>query len=160
MNLIVIVSDTFRYDHLSANGNSSCSGAFRAAIARMPAVARLQGSCCSPMTLHRYGEQIAGLREYGAIAAIPPDPYDIEAGHAKELIGYFSLELTPEERAHYDYAVANSNEKGPCCCGCWRWEVYGGLGKHLIRELGFTGEQVAEVWDLSDGCGGDGEHLH
>ena len=152
------LQDRFRY--LSANGNSSCSATFKASIARMPDVARLQGSCCSPMSLHRYGEQVAGLKGYGGIPEIPPDPYDIEAKLAKRLMGYFSLELTPEEQDHYDYAMANSDEGGPCCCPCWRWEVYGGLGKYLIRTLSFTGQQVAEVWDLSDGCGGDGEHLH
>jgi hypothetical protein len=29
----------------------------------------------------------------------------------------------------------------------------------LIREHGFTGEQVTQVWNLSDGCGGDA-HTH
>jgi hypothetical protein len=56
--------------------------------------------------------------------------------------------------------MENSDKKGPCCCQCWRWHVYGGLAKYLIREHGFTGEQVAEVWDFSDGCDGSGEHLH
>jgi len=48
----------------------------------------------------------------------------------------------------------HSEEKGPCCCQCWRWKMYGGLAKYLIRERHFTGEQVTEIWNLSDGCGG------
>jgi hypothetical protein len=32
--------------------------------------------------------------------------------------------------------------------------MYGGLGKFLIREHHLTGEQLVEVWNLSDGCGG------
>ena len=55
---------------------------------------------------------------------------------------------------HCDLAMATSNEKGPC--RCWRWDVFGGLGKLLIREHGFT---VAQIWNLSDGCGGDA-HMH
>ena len=73
---------------------------------------------------------------------------------------YYGLELTPEEQEAYDYAMQNSNEKGPCCCMCWRWYVYGGLAKFLIKHHDFTGEQITEVWNLSDGCGGDSEHQH
>lgn len=71
----------------------------------------------------------------------------------------YQTPLGVEEQGHYDDAIATSEEKGPCCCQCWRWEVFGGLGKLLVREHGFTGEQVAEVWNLSHGCGGDA-HLH
>ena len=73
---------------------------------------------------------------------------------------YNSIQLTAEEQKAYDYAMANSDEKGPCCCKCWRWNVYGGLGKYLIKNYKFTGQQVTEVWNLSDGCGGDNDHHH
>ena len=158
-----------QFDYLSQNGNSSCSGGFKDSIAQMPDDARLQGSCCSPMSIHRYSEQVEGLKEFKSAlrpldelgaSKIPDDPYDIEARLAKELIAYYDLELTPEEQAAYDYAMQNSSEKGPCCCKCWRWYVYGGLGKYLIKNHGFTGEQLTEVWNLSDGCGGDSEHHH
>ncbi|HXF44372.1 MAG TPA: hypothetical protein VNK70_02840 [Candidatus Paceibacterota bacterium] len=154
-----------KFDILSKNGNSSCSVSFRDSISSMPDDARLQGSCCSPMNIHRYSEQVEGLKKFksvippaGGIDKIPDDPYDIEAGLAKELISYYDTELTAEEQGAYDYAMQNSSEKGPCCCKCWRWYVYGGLGKYLIKNHGFTGEQVTEVWNLSDGCGGDSEH--
>ena len=154
-----------RFDYLSKNGNSSCSGGFKDSIANMPDDARLQGSCCSPMSMHRYTEQVEGLQKFKSIASqniekIPNDPYDIEAKLAKELLSYYNLELTPEEQKAYDYAMLNSMEKGPCCCKCWRWYVYGGLGKYLIKNYKFTGEQVTEIWNLSDGCGGPGDHVN
>ena len=110
------------------------------------------------MNLHRYIEQVEGLKKYKDVKEIPSDPYDIEAGLAKKLQAYYDTELTSDEQKAYDYAMANSMEKGPCCCKCWRWYVYGGLGKYLIKNYKFTGEQVTEVWNLSDGCGGAGDH--
>jgi hypothetical protein len=148
------------FEYLSENGNSNCSRQFMESIATMPPTKRLQGSCCSPMDEHRYIEQVKGLRSYKEIANIPTDPYDIPAGLAQKAMSFYSAELTEKEQAAYDYAMENSDEKGPCCCQCWRWHVYGGLAKYLIRERDFTGEQVAKIWDLSDGCGGSGEHVH
>lgn len=148
-----------RFEYLSKNGNSSCSSAFKDSIATMPGNARLRGSCCSPMSLHRYSEQTEGLKEYQGISIIPSDPYDVEAGLAKKLIAYYDIKLTAKEQKAYDFAMQNSEEKGPCCCKCWRWFVYGGLGKHLIQKYNFTGEQITEVWNLSDGCGGE-KHTH
>lgn len=148
------------FKYLSENGNSNCSREFMESIATMPATKQLQGSCCSPMDEHRYLEQVKGLRNYKEIAMIPTDPYDIPAGLAQKLMPHYSVTLTAQEQTAYDYAMENSDEKGPCCCQCWRWQVYGGLAKYLIREHGFTGEQIAKVWDFSDGCGGSGEHVH
>ncbi|MEK7541628.1 MAG: hypothetical protein AAB533_02145, partial [Patescibacteria group bacterium] len=142
------------------NGNSACSANFQKSIPQMTDTDHIRGSCCSPMGLHRYSEQVEGLKKYSNIPEIPPDPYDIGASLAKRLMGYYDMELTPAEQVAYDYAMTHSHEKGPCCCKCWRWYVYGGLGKYLIRNYGFTGEQLTEVWNLSDGCGGDGEHHH
>lgn len=154
-----------QFEELSQNGNSSCSGGFKNSIAAMSDDARLKGSCCSPMSIHRYTEQVEGLQKFKSIssqniAEIPNDPYDINAGLAKRLISYYDIVLTPDEQAAYDYAMLNSSEKGPCCCKCWRWYVYGGLGKYLIKNYNFTGEQLTELWNLSDGCGGDEEHTH
>lgn len=148
-----------RFAHLSAHGNSNCSRQFMSAIPAMPADARLQGSCCSPMGLHRYAEQRQGLQAFAAIETIPLDPYDIAAPLAARLMSFYDRELTPAEQAAYDYAMNNSAEGGPCCCKCWRWHVYGGLAKHLIRDHQLSGAQIAKVWDLSDGCGGE-SHAH
>lgn len=147
-----------QFELLSAQGNSSCSAAFADSVDAMPDSMRLQGSCCSPMDMHRYVEQVTGLRKFAAVPEIPADPYDIDAALAKKLKAYYDAALLPEEQKAYDFAMANSNEKGPCCCKCWRWYVYGGLAKLLIQKYGFTGAQVVEVWNLSDGCGGPGDH--
>ena len=147
-----------RFEQLSNSGNSSCSAAFTDTIGTMPEGARLQGSCCSPMDIHRYSEQVAGLQKYEDIPEIPADPYDTDAALAKQLKAFYDTELTPEQQRAYNFAMEHSNEKGPCCCKCWRWYVYSGLGKLLIQQYGFTGEQVIDVWNLSDGCGGAGDH--
>lgn len=149
-----------KFDYLSTHGNSSCSSSFQQSIPNMPDNARLQGSCCSPMSYHRYSEQVEGLKKYKDISEIPKDPYDIETGLAKKLMAHYDDQLTPQQQQAYDYAMQNSSEKGPCCCKCWRWYVYGGLAKVLIKNYGFTGQQITEVWNLSDGCGGDEEHNH
>jgi len=149
-----------RFDYLSKNGNSACTPAFADSIARMPVTARLQGSCCALMDRHRYVEQVRLLKKYSAIPEIPPDPYDIAAGTAQKAMSYYNLALSPGEEKAYQYAMDNSDEKGPCCCQCWRWTMYGGLAKFLIREHRFTGDQVTGVWNLSNGCGGGAEHNH
>jgi hypothetical protein len=121
---------------------------------------RLQGSCCSKMDFHRYSEQVEGLKKYSDIKQIPQDPYDIPVPLAKELLGYKNdIKLTAEQQMIYDEAVKMSHEKGPCCCKCWRWDAFEGLAKFLITEHGFNAAQVADVWDLADGCGGKG-HEH
>ncbi|MBI3231842.1 MAG: hypothetical protein HYZ51_02050, partial [Candidatus Doudnabacteria bacterium] len=148
-----------KFDLLSKNGNSSCSGIFKDSILTMPDDKRIQGSCCSPMSMHRYSEQVEGLKKYKNIPEIPSDSYDIDTRIAKQMIANYDIQLTPEEQRAYDYAMQNSDEKGPCCCKCWRWYVYGGLAKVLIQKYNFTGEQITEIWNLSDGCGGEGDHV-
>jgi hypothetical protein len=148
-----------KFRDLSQNGNSSCSIDFMNSIPSMPPMSRLKGSCCGPMALHRYSEQIEGLKQYADISIIPSDPYDIDAGLAQKLLANYDLPLTADEQRAYDYAMQHSEEKGPCCCQCWRWHVLGGLGKLLVHEHDFTGEQLTKVWNLSNGCGGD-THEH
>ena len=149
-----------KYEFLKANGNSNCSSEFLESISSMSNEARLQGSCCAEMDPHRYVEQIDALREYVRIPEIPPDPYDISAELAKKLIASYDNPLTPTQQSVYEYAMSNSDEKGPCCCQCWRWKVYGGLGKFLIQAKGFDGKQLVNVWNNSNGCGGGAEHRH
>ena len=148
-----------QFKELSENGNSACSVDFMNSIDSMSSDVNIKGSCCSPMDFHRYQEQREGLKKYSAIAEIPADPYNIPAPLAKQLKGYYDITLTPEQQKTYDYAMQHSHEKGPCCCKCWHWYVYGGLAKLLIQKYAFTGAQVADVWNLSDGCGGAG-HDH
>ena len=144
-----------RFAYLSKDGNSNCSQSFMDSIAAMPAGARLQGSCCSPMVLQRYKKQIAGLKKFANVKEIPLDPYDIDAAQAKPMLAAYSIKLNGAQQAAYDYAMKHSAEKGPCCCKCWRWHAYGGLAKMLIRDRHFTGPQITQVWNLSDGCGGN-----
>ncbi|PIO07357.1 hypothetical protein COU59_03455 [Candidatus Pacearchaeota archaeon CG10_big_fil_rev_8_21_14_0_10_34_12] len=118
---------------------------------------RLQGSCCSAMDFHRYKEQVEGLKKYSDIDKIPEDPYDISKELTNELLDYQkNINLTSEQQKIYDGAVLLSDEKGPCCCKCWRWYAFEGLAKYLITEHDFNSEQIAEVWNLEDGCGGKG----
>lgn len=149
-----------RFEFLSRNGNSNCSRQFMKSIRSMSADARLQGSCCSPMDFHRYGEQVEGLKAFADIDLVPADPYDIPAPLAARLMQLYDVVLTPAQQAAYDYAMKHSNEGGPCCCQCWRWVVFGGLAKQLIRDRGFSGEQIAKLWDLADGCGGEKHEGH
>src|SRR3989344_4484447 len=77
------------FDRLSSAGNSTCSAVFADSIMTMQSGAQIQGSCCSPMSFHRYDEQIEGLKKYKEILEIPPDPYSVNVGLAKEMIAYY-----------------------------------------------------------------------
>jgi hypothetical protein len=143
-----------RFESLSQHGNVECSAKFEKLISTMPPDGRLQGSCCAPMDEARYRQQIDGLRNYSDIVEVPPDPYDIPAPLAHKLMDYYTLALTKEEQGAYDYAMEHSDMQGPCCCKCWRWKVYGGLGKYLIRTRHYTGQQVVDLWNVGQGCGG------
>ncbi len=150
-----------RFDLLSSENTNLCAGP--SFIFSMSDDERLQGSCCSPMDFHRYKEQVEGLKKYSYITKIPSDPYDISVSLAKELLDYQkNIQLTPEQQSIYDEAMKMSEEGGPCCCKCWRWYAFEGLAKYLITEYSFNAEQIAEVWDLLDGCGGEGhiEGMH
>ncbi len=146
-----------KFNKLSYNGNVACFGPD--AIYSKSDSERLQGSCCSPMIFHKYEEQIEGLKKYSYIDKIPSDPYDIPVDLAKQLLDYDkAISLSSDEQRIYNTAMKMSDEGGPCCCRCWRWYVYEGLAKYLITEYNFTADQIAEVWNLSDGCGGE-DHL-
>ncbi len=150
-----------KFDSINANSNSACYGI--KTVMQMPDDGRIMGSCCGPMYLHTYREQIESLKKYKDYDFIPKDPYDILVSQAKALINDFkTIKLSPEQQKIYEAAKKLSHEGGPCCCGddfrddtCWRWKVYGGVAKRLITEYNFNAKQVAEVWDVSDGCGGD-----
>lgn len=148
-----------KFHYLSKNGNSNCSSQFRDSLLMMSPPARIQGSCCGPMALHRYKEQIEGLKEYAKFPEIPPDPYDIDSGFAARMLKEYTVELNRVYLAKYNTAMELSAEGGPCCCKCWRWEVLGGMGKVLIRDRQIDGKMLAKIWDLTDGCGGD-DHAH
>ena len=96
-----------RFEWLSKNGNSTCSMEYLDSIENMPASARLQGSCCSEMNLERCAKQVDALKRYGAISEIPPDPYDVPAPLAQQAMAAYDMQLTADEQAAYDYAMAD-----------------------------------------------------
>src|SRR3989344_8465124 len=59
-----------KFDYLSQNGNSSCSANFQKSIPQMADADHIRGSCCSPMSFHRYSEQVEGLKKYANIPEI------------------------------------------------------------------------------------------
>jgi len=145
-----------RFNILSNANSNSCGGTFMF-VDSLPEDGRIQGSCCSAMDFHRYSEQIEGLKKYRYFEIIPKDPYDVPVAHAKQLLEYQkTIVLNEEQQEIYNNAMAISHEGGPCCCKCWHWYAYEGLAKYLIVEEGFSAEQIAEIWDLSDACGGKG----
>ncbi len=147
------------FDFLSSNTNSYC-GLIPQTVDGYSNDQNIQGACCGAMDLHRYQEQVEGLKKYSEISQIPEDPYNIPVSLAKELFEYQkTIVLSEEQQKTYDQAVEMSHEGGPCCCRCWRWTAFEGQAKYLITEHNFTAEQVAEVWDLEDGCGGAGHAM-
>jgi len=143
-----------RFAELSGARTNFCAGPD---ILRKTNAGRLQGSCCSAMDFHRYKEQIEGLKKYSGIEKIPSNPYDIPISLAEDLLDYQkTISLSPSQQSVYGGAVKMSHEGGPCCCKCWRWYAFEGLAKYLITEHNFSAGQIAEVWNLEDGCGGAG----
>lgn len=144
------------YRDLSQRRTNRCDLQPRQVMA-LPNTSRLQGACCSTMDRAHYREQVRGLQRYRALSEIPRDPYDIRASLAKHLLRYDrSVHLSRAEQATYERAMRMTDEKGPCCCHCWRWNAFEGLARHLIADRGWRAAQVAEVIGLIDGCGGSG----
>jgi len=156
---VLLAGTAEKMEYLS-NENSSFCGLQPTSVDSYADSDRIQGACCGAMDLHRYQEQVKGLKEYSDISQIPEDPYDIPATLAKKLFTYQrDIKLTDTQQAIYDEAMSLSDEKGPCCCKCWRWTAFEGQAKYLITDHNFNAEQIAKVWDLEDGCGGAG-HEH
>lgn len=125
------------------------------AILAYPAGKHLQGSCCTKMDATSYRAQVRALRRYRSLPEIPRDPYDVPAGVAQRLLRYDeSIALSPSQRGIYARAMSMSDEKGPCCCKCWRWNAFRGLSKYLISHRGWRAPQLASLIGALDGCGG------
>ncbi|MBI2621191.1 MAG: hypothetical protein HYW63_00905 [Candidatus Levybacteria bacterium] len=148
-----------KFNYLVSQTSNNC-GLQKEIVFNYPDDQRIQGSCCDKMDRHAYQEQIEGLKKYKDISIIPTDPYDISASQAKQLFKFFEeIELTSEQQTIYNEAMKMSDEGGPCCCKCWHWDAYEGLAKKLIADFGWDSEQIANLWDISDACGGTG-HEH
>lgn len=145
-----------QFEFLSKQRSSSC-GLQPTTVSNYPDDQRIQGACCSAMDMHRYQEQVEGLKKYSDIDVIPEDPYNIPASLAKKLFDYEqNITLTAEEQAVYDQAEELAGEGGPCCCKCWRWHAFKGQAMYLISEYGWGAQEIADLWDIEDGCGGAG----
>jgi hypothetical protein len=142
-----------------ASKSSNYCGLQAAGITRFGDEHRLQGSCCSAMDEHAYREQVEQLRAYRGIRQIPRDPYDISASLVKRLLEYDRrMSLTGGQHRTYARSMAMSEQKGPCCCPCWRWTAFRGLAKFLISDRHWRSRRVATVIDLLEGCGGPNHH--
>lgn len=143
-----------KFADLSRQHSNRC-GLQAAEIRAHPDRQRLQGSCCSPMDEPSYQAQVAALRRYAAIPEIPTDPYDIPAGLVKELLhDRAAITLSPAQATTYRQAMQRTPEQGPCCCHCWRWDAFEGLGKFLIARKGWSAPELARLIAALDGCGG------
>ena len=143
-----------RFVYLARQRSNRCNLQARELLRRR-GDGRLQGSCCSPMEEHAYAEQVRTLRQYMRIRQIPPDPYDVRVSLAQRLLRYQTdIRLSPSERALYTRAMEMSDEKGPCCCRCWRWTAFEGLSKYLIARRDWQPPRLARLIEALDGCGG------
>ena len=108
-----------------------------------------QGSCCSPMVLSHYIQQIEELKNYSDIAMIPPDPYNVSVGHIKQMLNYYdNITLNQSQNATFNEAAPMTQDKSWCCCQCWAWYAHAGLAKYLIKYYNFNATQVAHIMDL------------
>lgn len=126
-------------------------------LRRMDEGLRLQGSCCFPMNRARYEQQRRELQRFRKDRVVPRDPYDISVVMAKRLLAYRDIALDKSERAAYQRATELSELGGPCCCPCWRWQAFKGQAHFLLDRRGWSARQVAELWDVEEGCGGPDE---
>lgn len=121
-----------------------------------PSGSSMQGSCCSPMDMKKYVSQVNGLKKYAAIPQIPPDPYDISITSGKQMLGWYdNIQLTPAQQSVYDAAQKMTADHGWCCCQCWAWYTHAGLAKYLITQHNYTTQQLVDVTNLEDCCGGN-----
>ncbi len=113
----------------------------------------LGGQCCGAMKdTGAYHDQLKKLQVYKNIPDIPLNPYKTPVELAKKWIDYDkATTLTAEEQSIYDQAMKDSKE-GPCCCKCWHYYVNEGIAKKLIKDNGFSSQQIVEYWNFSSIC--------
>ncbi len=120
-----------------------------------PNGAYFQGSCCSPMDWNHYQQQIAGLKNYSDIPAIPQNPYNVSVVQVKQLLGYYdNITLNASQNATFNQAAPLTQDQSWCCCQCWAWYAHAGLAKYLIKNYNYNVSQIVTVTNLEDCCGG------
>ena len=141
--------------HTDVCANLGNKPAIMAAMQRLPDGNYLQGSCCDPMNMRHYAQQIAALKAYASDSNIPADPYNMSVAMAKRLLqDDQSIALTSAQQSEYDQAPGKTADHGWCCCQCWAWYAHSGLAKYLITARGFSAARVVAVINLEDCCGG------
>lgn len=149
-----------RFTTLSQAHSDACSHlgdqpAIAAEMAAMPQGSYLQGSCCSPMDLKHYEQQIAALKTYANISQLPQDPYNLPVTHAITLMNYDqSIQLLADQQTVYNQAASKTKDNGWCCCQCWAWYAHSGLAKYSITTQHFSAAQVVTITNAEDCCGG------
>lgn len=120
-----------------------------------PNAAYFQGSCCSPMDWNHYQQQIAGLKDYSGITALPQNPYNVSVAQVKQLLDYYeNITLNASQNATFNQAALLTDDKSWCCCQCWAWYAHAGMAKYLIEYQNFNVSQIVQVTNLEDCCGG------
>ncbi len=146
-----------KFQYLATQSTNFC-GLQQGTVMSYSDSTRIQGACCNPMNMTTYKDQVHGLQAFSDVAVIPPDPYDVSAGLAKQLLGYDrSIKLTTSEQAVFDQAMSLTPDKAPCCCKCWRWNAHEGLARYLIHVRYWDAQKVGKVITLVNGCGGQRE---
>ncbi|MBI3379954.1 hypothetical protein HY029_04320 [Candidatus Gottesmanbacteria bacterium] len=114
----------------------------------------LGGQCCGALTdTKEYHQHLEALQKYKNIPDIVLDPYKTPITLAKKWIDYDNqTTLSDKDQQIYKQALTVSHE-GPCCCKCWHYYVNEGIAKKLIKDYGYSAQQVADFWDVSDICG-------
>ena len=121
----------------------------------LPPMSHMQGSCCTPMDLRHFSEQVNELTAYASIASVPPDPYDMSKQQAQQLLEFYNrIRLDNAELRTYGLAGSQTTDHGWCCCKCWAWYAHAGLAKYVTSRDGFDAQQTARLTDLEACCGG------
>jgi hypothetical protein len=71
-----------------------------------------------------------------------------------------TISLSAAQRSIYRRAMNMCEQKGPCCCPCWRWNAFRGLSKHLLVRRRWPAARLAELVDALEGCGGPAHDEH
>lgn len=113
----------------------------------------LGGQCCGAMKDTKdYHVQLKKLQVYKNIPDIPLNPYKTPVELAKKWIDYDkATTLNTKDQEIFNQALKLSKE-GPCCCKCWHYYVNEGIAKKLIKDKGFSAQQIANYWDTSSIC--------
>ena len=142
------------FAYLASQHTNFCS-LERSTVEADPDTMHIQGACCSALDMAKYQEQVRDLRQFADISQIAPDPYNVPVPLARALFhDDDAIVLDGAQKATYDAAMGMTEDKGPCCCHCWRWSMTEGLAKRLITVNHMGAATVARVVDLANGCGG------